>query len=121
MQSEHLRGVWFSGEWGEIEDGLITIHAGYAWDGCSPAIKVFGVWLGVPDGPLNPDGRPQAWAASLVHDFLCQFSRKIAIEKRKTVALFESMLIAGGFSDWRASLYAKAVDLFGPQNWGCDV
>ena len=117
MHSTHLRGVWFSCTWGEIEDGYIVIYRGYAWDGCSPAINIGGLWLGVPDGPLNPEGRPQAWAASLVHDFLCQFSSEIVINKQSTVDLFREMLIIGGFSVFRANLYTKAVDLFGPQNW----
>lgn len=119
--SAHLKGVWFSSKWGEIEDGHITIYRGYAWDGCSPAINIGGLWLGVPDGKLNSDGRPKAFYASLVHDFLCQFSNKIAIDKQETVELFREMLIQGGFSIFRANLYAKAVDIFGPQEWGCDV
>jgi hypothetical protein len=44
----------------------IKIHSGYAWDGCTPKLCVFGKWLGVPDfGPTI--------LASLVHDSLLQF------------------------------------------------
>lgn len=114
----YLRGVYFSCEWGEIEDGQILINAGYAWDGCSPALKVGSLWLGTPDGALNPDGRPQSYYASLVHDFLCQYSQQIPIHKQNTVSLFEEMLIEGGFSPLRAAVYAIAVNLFGPQDWG---
>ena len=117
MTSTHLKGVWFSCEWGEIEDGHITIYRGYAWDGCSPAINIGGLWMGVPDGRLNCDGRPQAFYASLVHDFLCQHRTEINIGEQKTLNLFKEMLIKGGFSVFRANLYAKAVDLFGPQDW----
>jgi len=113
-----LRGVFFASEWGEIEDGVMTIYAGYAWDGCSPSYKVMGLWFGVPDGANNQQGLPKAYHASLVHDFLCQYSSDILIDKLSTVKLFRQMLIEGGFSSFMADVYATGVCLFGPQKWG---
>ena len=120
-KSPLLAGVFFENEWGEIEDGIITIFAGYAWDGCSPALQVGPIWLGPPDGALLMDGRPQAYYASLVHDYLCQYRADVPIRKAVTVALFREMLIKRGFSQLRASIYANAVKLFGPQDWRGDV
>lgn len=119
--SPQLAGIFFANEWVSIHDGTIEIAADYAWDGCSPAWRVCGVWLGTPDGPLMADGRPQTFYASLVHDVLCQFSRQIPIKKAATVELFRKMLLDAGFAPWRAGLYAKAVDLFGPQDWGAET
>lgn len=120
-KSPLLAGIFFENEWGEIEDGIITIFAGYAWDGCSPALQVGPIWLGPPDGALLMDGRPQAYYASLVHDYLCQYRADVPIRKAVTVALFREMLIKRGFSQLRASIYANAVKLFGPQDWRGDV
>lgn len=113
-----LRGVAFSCEWATIMDGTITIGPGYAWDGCSPAWCFGGLWLGTPDGPLRPDGRPQSYEASLVHDVLCQFAPRVGMTKAQVSDLFYAMLIEGGFPPWRARIYRAAVYAFGPQRWG---
>ncbi|WNO10452.1 hypothetical protein [Teredinibacter sp. KSP-S5-2] len=57
------------------QQGVITIYKSYAWDGCSPKIKIFDVgYLGTPDGALHDiTGKPKTYYASLVHDALCQF------------------------------------------------
>lgn len=120
-KSRHLDGVSFSCDFGKIEHGEIVIFRNYAWDGCSPAWKIGPFWIGTPDGRLNPDGRPQTFYASLVHDFLCQHSRVIPITKERTVDLFRDMLIDGGFSPLRAAIYAAFVSKLGPQDWGADV
>lgn len=119
-KSPLLAGIFFENEWGYISNGEIEIAKNYAWDGCSPAWRIGPFWLGTPDGRLNQDGRPQAFYASLVHDFLCQFRREIPIRKLITVELFHEMLIKGGFSICRAKVYAKSVDWFGPQRWAED-
>lgn len=119
--SHWLLGVEYRNEWIEISDGSIMIHRGYAWDGCSPALRLpGGLWLGTPDGPLMPDGRPQAFYASLVHDALCQWAAEIPIRQEDTVALFRDMLCEAGFPPWRLRLYAGAVDRLGPQRFGGD-
>lgn len=120
-QSSLLSDVLFENEWGRIDGYSIEIAKGYSWDGCSPAWRIGSLWLGTPDGKLNPDGRPQTFYASLVHDYLCQFSRSIDIKKEVTVILFRNMLIEGGLSPLRAAIYAACVDKFGPQDWGVDA
>lgn len=116
--SEHLAGVEFENEWIRIDNGTIVINKYYAWDGCTPKyfLPIVG-WVGVPDGAIGSDGYPQAYHASLVHDALCQFRNHIMISKQSTLNIFKEMLLAGGFSKFRANLYTLAVDWFGPQNW----
>lgn len=115
----HLAGCFFDSDWLVICDGSLTIRAGYAWDGCSPAWRLpGGLWLGTPDGSLGIDGRPQTYYASLVHDALCQFAPNLAITRDTSVAVFAEMLAASGFPTWRTRLYAAAVRHFGPQLWG---
>lgn len=111
-------GVVFTCEWATILRGTIIIKAGYAWDGCSPAWRIGGLWLGTPDGALRADGRPQTYEASLVHDVLCQFSKQVPMSKDQVSDLFRDMLLEGGFPKWRAKLYRSAVYAFGPQEWG---
>lgn len=119
--SRFLLGVEYRNEWIEINNGVILIQRGYAWDGCSPAWRLpGGLWLGTPDGPLMPDGRPQAYYASLVHDALCQWAIEIPIRQVDTVALFGDMLREAGSPGWRAALYTGAVARFGPQVFGGD-
>lgn len=113
-----LKGIEFANDWVLISDGEIVISKGYAWDGCSPAYYVpFFGWVGPPDGEINADGVPQAYYASLVHDALCQFRHVIPVSKQTSVRLFKQMLISGGFTVALANVYAKAVSLFGPQDW----
>lgn len=118
VRSAHLEGVEFVNEWVEIEGGAMTIRAGYAWDGCSPAWTYLGWWVGVWDGPLCPDGRPAAYFASLVHDALCQFAPQIPIKRDATVALFGDMLRERKFPGPLTWLYLEAVRRFGPQDFG---
>ncbi len=116
--SKHLKGVEYENEWIRIKDGIVTVRKYYAWDGCTPKyfLPVFG-WVGISDGPINDAGYPQAYYASLVHDALCQFRNNILINKESTLNIFKEMLIDGGFSPLRASIYTRAVDWFGPQDW----
>ena len=120
-KSPLLAGIFFENEWGVMDGGRIEVAKDYAWDGCSPAWKVGPFWLGTPDGREMQDGKPQAYYASLVHDYLCQFRADVPIRKAVTVELFREMLLNRGFSPLRAAIYAKAVHLFGPQEWLGDV
>lgn len=119
-KSPLLAGIFFENEWGVMDGGRIEVAKDYAWDGCSPTWKIGSFWLGPPDGALLMDGRPQAYYASLVHDYLCQYRASIPIRKDTTVELFREMLVKRGFSPLRASIYANAVKLFGPQKWHGD-
>jgi hypothetical protein len=55
--------------------GVITVTAGYAWDGCTPKFSLLDLVLfGTPDGVLDAvTGRPKTYYASLIHDALYQF------------------------------------------------
>lgn len=114
-QFDHLV---FSNRWLTIVDGVLTVSAGYAWDGCTPAyyLPLVG-WVSVPNGAKNAHGVPAAYHASLVHDALCQFREELDLSKADAVALFVQMLIEGGFPKWAARLYGRMVSWFGPQKW----
>lgn len=118
VKSYHLRGVEFANAWATIKDEVMTIKAGYAWDGCSPTyyLPIIG-WIGVPDGTRDANGFPQAYHASLVHDVLCEFRQDIKIDQASTVDLFRDLLLQGGFSPRRADLYATVVRWLGPRDW----
>jgi len=49
-----------------LDGDKLTIMAGYAFDGCSPAFRIGGYWFGTPTPPATV-------AAALVHDCLRQF------------------------------------------------
>jgi len=120
-----LMAVAYAGPWLEIRHCRLTIPAGYAWDGCSPSVRLpgsrllpGGIWIGPWDGPLGQDGRPVSWRASLVHDALCQFRAEIkGLTKETTVRLFAKLLREDGAPGWMYRLYPAAVDLFGPQDF----
>lgn len=117
-ESPHLAGISFCNDWCRIEGGIITIAAGYAWDGCSPKWALGPLVIGTPDGPLLADGWRQTGRASLVHDVLCQFKTDIPVTKSATVAVFDELLRADRWP-WRL-LYVSAVDWFGPQVFAGD-
>jgi hypothetical protein len=121
-----LLTVAYAGPWLEIRHCRLAIPAGYAWDGCSPALRLpggpalpTGLWLGPWDGPLGADGRPVTWRPSLVHDALCQFRGDIqGLSKAATVRLFARMLAEAGAPGWMCRLYPAAVSRLGPQSFG---
>ena len=115
-----LVSITFANRWLEIRHCRLTILPGYAWDGCSPCVRLpGGIWIGTPDGPLTPDGRPVSWRASLVHDALCQFRSEIpGLTKDITVRFFARMLHEDGAPGLMCAVYPAAVRNFGPQDWG---
>lgn len=119
-----LVGLSFKNDWLQIHpDGWAEVASRYAWDGCSPAIRLplVGIWLGTPDGPLMADGRPQTFQASCLHDAFCQFSRDIPLLRDQVSSIFPRMLLEAGFPPWRASLYYHAVQQFGPQDFAANL
>ena len=124
LHSPLLAGVRYLGDWLRIDAQILEIAAGYAWDGCSPALRLpGGIWIGTPDGPLGADGRPVAWRASLVHDALCQFRDEIVgLSKEASVRIFASLLAVDAAPLLMQRLYPLGVRLFGPQDWrvGCN-
>lgn len=118
LAAAELAGVVHQGPWLQIADSRLSIAADYAWDGCSPSVKLGGLWLGTWDGPLGPDGRPVSWRASLVHDALCQFRPQLqGMTKAASVGVFARLLAEDAAPGWMQRLYPAAVDRFGPQQW----
>lgn len=108
-----FEGVEFENEWVTIRESAIRIRAGYAWDGCSPCISVFGLfYVGTPDGAQHL-GLPATYHASLVHDVLCQWRAQIPVTRAQSIAIFHQLLKEVHFP--LAGLYAGAVFLFGPR------
>jgi hypothetical protein len=95
-------------ERGRLLGNRLKIHAGYAWNGCSPKrwVPVLG-WIGTPDTADNLLG-------SFVHDFLCQFveTPHFPFSRDQVDDAFGAILRRSGFK-W-AGLYAGAVKDFGP-------
>ncbi len=58
--------------------GLMIIHKGYAWDGCSPKFRIGNLYLGTWDGTLDDimgrdTSKPRCYYPSCVHDVGYQF------------------------------------------------
>jgi hypothetical protein len=64
----------------------IYIREGFRWDGCTPSINFFGIWLGTPDGRKDETGKPRMFVPSCVHDILYINLDRIPLS-RKTVDL----------------------------------
>ena len=71
----------FENEWMKLEKhGAVIVkgthYKGYAWDGCSPKMKIKDVYLGTLEAVLCPEtGQSKTYYASLIHDVFYQFSR----------------------------------------------
>jgi len=78
-----ITGRQFENEWFKLDsDGTITVkgtHArGYAWDGCSPKMKIGDIYFGTSEAVLNDDTRqPKTYYASLIHDVFYQFNKDV--------------------------------------------
>lgn len=118
-----ITGREFENEWFKLApDGVIIIkgtnYKGYAWDGCSPKLKIKDIYFGIPEAVLNfGTGQSKTHYASLVHDVFYQFSKEVrAFVKRKEVDReFYAILKSDGFSG--AGLYYLSVRLFGWVWW----
>ena len=114
-----IRGVAFENEWLSLKpDGTVTVKGshgnGYAWDGCSPKLKIRDVYIGTQEAVLNQDmGVSKTYYASLIHDVFYQFSRqlRLKVRRRDVDRLFYDLLLRDGFCF--ARLYYFAVRAFG--------
>jgi hypothetical protein len=100
-------------------DGLLTIDAGYRWDGCTPKWAFFDMVFGTPEGILdNASGKSKTYYASLVHDALYQLSTYTFSINERLIAdnLFYTMLREADFK--AAVLYHAVVKTFGRHLWG---
>lgn len=90
--------------------GVIRVHAGYAWDGCTPKVKIGNKVLGIPDGAINAHtGKPSAFYASLIHDMLCQFQdhEEMPFSRAEMDYIFYRILVRDEHSS--PKLYYQAV------------
>ena len=94
-------------------NGVLVVNELYAWDGCSPKVRLFGKVVGVPEGPEGFLNRPETWRGSLFHDVLCQFQSHpdMPFSREEIDLIFLKLLELDGFE--RAQLYYRAVRLFG--------
>jgi hypothetical protein len=99
----------------EIKDGALFIHAGYAWNGCSPKRYVgfppVGMWVGTPDfkGSI---------LASLGHDVLFQFSALLEFAFNEVNMFFFNWMEINGMDSSLQDIYYNAVKSFGESYWG---
>lgn len=114
----------FENQWFKISaDGTIIVkgtnYKGYAWDGCSPKLKIKDICLGTPEGVLNfSTGKSKTYHASLIHDVFYQFSRQIkSFITRKEVDR-EFYIILKNESFCFAKIYYAGVRAFGWIWWG---
>jgi hypothetical protein len=96
-----------------LRSGLVTVPAGYAWDGCSPKFCLFDLVFGIPDGVVDSrTKRAKTYYASLVHDAMYQFLLDGLPYRRAQIdACFRRLMTETGF-DLRG-LYWAAVRLLG--------
>ncbi|UCC94767.1 MAG: hypothetical protein JSW40_08140 [Candidatus Omnitrophota bacterium] len=113
----------FENQWFKLEkDGTVIVkgsnYKGYAWDGCSPKMKIKDVYIGTLEAVLNFDtAKSKTYYASLIHDVFYQFGKDIKlIVKRKEVDR-EFYIILKRDKFRFAGLYYTAVRLFGWIFW----
>jgi len=113
----------FENDWLKLEkDGTVTVKGtnkkGYAWDGCSPKIKIKDVYFGTPEAVLNfKTGKSKTYYASLIHDVFYQFSKDIKsfINRKEVDKEFHVILKEHKFRF--AWLYYRFVRFFGCLCW----
>ena len=109
-----IKGYKYCNKWVEIHvDGLIIVKAGYAWDGCTPKVNLFDLYIfGAPEGILDINTmKPKTYYASLVHDVLYQFYGRHGIKRKRIDSLFYDILRRDGF--YMADAYYMIVDHLG--------
>jgi len=115
----------FENEWLKLSpDGVVVVKGarrefkGYAWDGCSPKVKIKDVYLGTLEGVLNFEtGNSKTYYASLVHDVFYQFSKQVRPFVRRKEVDRESYVILKRDGFFYSRLYYFAVRLFGWIFW----
>ena len=103
---------YFNNEFITIENGTLTVRAGYAWDGCTPSFYLLWglVCIGTPDGAIRY-GYPWLYFVSLIHDVLCQYRKDLPFTKQEVTTIFYDMMAQ---CNWPLKgLYRFAVYYFG--------
>lgn len=103
-------------EWLHIrQNGVITVRKDYAWDGCSPTLKIFDwFYLGTPDGAMDEvSGLSLTYHASLIHDALYQFRfhPEMPLTRKQMDQCFLARLTESQYS--LRTLYYGFVRIFG--------
>lgn len=118
-----IKGSEFENGWFKLtKDGTVvvkgTYYKGYAWDGCSPKMKIKDVYFGIMEGVLNFDtGCSKTYYASLIHDVFYQFSKEILFSVRRKDVDREFYTILKRDNFRFAFWYYLAVRLFGWLFW----
>jgi len=118
-----ITGRVFENEWFKLSnDGIIVVkgsyHKGYAWDGCSPKLKIKDIYFGIPESVLNWEtGKSKTYYASLVHDVFYQFSKDVKSFVRRKEVDQELLAILKRDQFCFARLYYFAVRLLGWIYW----
>ncbi len=113
----------FENGWLKLDDSGVVIvkgarYKGYAWDGCSPKIKIKDIYFGIWEGVLNFDtGQSKTYYASLIHDVFYQFSKDLKPFIRREEVDWEFYTILKRDNFRFARLYYIAVRLFGWIFW----
>lgn len=118
-----VRGREFDNEWLSLSvEGKVVVkgrhYKGYAWDGCSPKLKIRDIYFGTSEAVLNPDtGQSKTYYASLIHDIFYQFSRELRsqVSRKEVDSEFYRILKRDKFVF--ARLYYYAVRLIGWVFW----
>ena len=109
----------FKNEWLQLDlDGTITVKGankrGYAWDGCSPKIKIGDIYFGTSEAVLNDDTRQsKTYYASMIHDVFYQFNKDVRsfVSRKEVDREFYNILRRDGFRF--ATAYYYGVRAFG--------
>jgi hypothetical protein len=121
-----LKGINFRCKLGYItKDGYVRIYKGFKHDGCTPKIKIFGKYLGTPDGwfDLNPKSKyfpyNKNWSvnSSRIHDFLARCHNEYGLDISRLTAdnAFLEQMIVDKFPP--RELYYNAVRELGDLYW----
>lgn len=104
--SKHTIGLYDKNGrcWTTVTPGCITLHNGYAWNGCSPKGVGFGRFWGTPDFVATR-------LASCAHDVMFQFAHVDHFDCNAYEAneIFGEIIRLGGSPVW-ARIYKGAVD-----------
>ncbi|MDD5423027.1 MAG: hypothetical protein PHT32_06385 [Candidatus Omnitrophica bacterium] len=108
-----ITGRSFENEWVRLDpDGTITIKGtnrrGYAWDGCSPKIKIGDVYFGTSEAVLNDDTlQSKTYYASMIHDVFYQFNKDVRslVTRKEVDREFYNILKRDGFRFAKAYYY----------------
>lgn len=118
-----ITGRTYENEWFALsKDGTVMIkgthYKGYAWDGCSPKLKLNDVYVGTGEAVLNfQTGQSKTYYASLIHDVFYQFAKEVraCVARKEVDREFYRILKRDRFKP--ARLYYLFVRLFGWLWW----